>query len=214
VAAAGAASREQRAAGRITLKRLFALVLALPFLLLNAGPTAASQVIVDEGSHGPYSFDDTMASPGGTCTYGDVVYANWAYLKQIQVNPPHVFAADRHASRRDHRAVSWQVLLQRKHYEATKWHTIKRSSIQRATAYDNQEAAFSAITVRYNSEKEDLDHNSSESIVYRAKVVIKWYRRDGSLEAVVKLAPDWYTTDTYWAASPSSAECSRINTDG
>ena len=76
------------------MKRLLALALALPFALLSAGPTAAFTVLSESGPHGAYSLTDTPETPGAKCTYGDVVYSNWAYLVSMKVFAPHVFAAD------------------------------------------------------------------------------------------------------------------------
>ena len=197
------------------MKRLSALVLALPFVLFAAGPTAAYQVISEVGPHGEVWLDDSMATPAGTCKYGDVVYSNWAYLEWMKIKAPHVFAADRNSDKRDHRVVSWQWKLQRLGTNATKWKTIKESGIQKKTAYEDQQAAFTPMTINYMAVNEDPNHNVSADVKFRGLVIIKWYKNDGSVESTVKLVPDWYKIRTYWDASPQgNGYCARFNTDG
>ena len=198
-----------------TFRTLLAVALALPFVLVSAGPTAAYQVLVENGLHGHYGLDDTYLVPGGTCKYGEIVYSNWAYLIWMKVKAPQVFAADRNSEMRDHRVVSWQFKLQRKRYEATTWKTIKSSAIQRMTAYEDQAAPFTALTINYDAENEDPSHDpNGPNIIFRALVIIKWYKPDNSVEGTVKLIPDYYKTKSYWNASPSSGYCTRYNTNG
>ena len=193
---------------------LVAILAALLFALSNVGSVAAYSVISENGPHGDVFLDDTLDTPAGTCNYGDVVYSNWAYFESMRVRAPQVFAADRSSTKRDHRAVSWQWKLQRKPDTATKWKAIKSSEIQRDTAYEDQQASFSPMLINYNSEKEDPDHTSNSGVSFRALVIVKWYRGDGSVEATVKLVPSLYRVNTYWAAQPSQDRCTRVNTNG
>ncbi len=202
--------------GGTCVKRLIGLALALPFVLAAAGPAAAYQIISEVGPHGNVYLDDTTTMPAGTCTYGDIVFSNIAYLKSMKVRAPHVFAADRNSDLRDHRVVSWQWNLQRKNNDAAtpKWKVVKSSGIQRKTAWEDQQAAFSAMTINYNSESRDDPGHHTPYIVYRAMVIIKWYKPNGDIESTVKLVPSLYRTKTYWNAGPSTDACSLINTDG
>lgn len=194
---------------------LVAVVLSAALFVAATGPAAAFTVLSESGSHGHYSLTDTPDMPGAKCTYGDVVFSNWAYLVSMKVYAPHVFAADRDSGTRDHRVVSWRWQLQWKEYDKVRWHTIKSTAIQMRTAYDDQEAAFTAMKLNYNSEQDDPTHEiGGPEIIFRARVIIKWYKPNGDVESTVKLKPDWYTRDTYWDAGPSDNYCSRINTDG
>ncbi|MEA2676341.1 MAG: hypothetical protein QOJ81_482 [Chloroflexota bacterium] len=195
------------------LRFIVSAALAATLFVSAAGPTAAFTVLSESGPHGDYSLTDGPATPAAECTYGDVVYANWAYLISMRVYAPHVFAADRTAQR-DHRVVGWQWQLQWKEYDKVRWHTIKSTAIQKRTAYEDQEAAFSAMKLNYNSEKDDPNHLDEQSILFRARVIIRWYMPNGSLESTVKVKPDWYARDTYWAAGPAGNYCERVNTDG
>ena len=198
------------------MKRLLGLVLALPFALAAAGPAAAYQIISEVGPHGNVWFDDTTMAPAGTCTYGDIQFSNVAYLVKMKVRAPHVFAADRNSDLRDHRVVSWQWNLQRKNMDAAtpKWKVIKSSGVQRKTAYEDQQAAFTAMTIKYDSEaRQDPNHNTPY-VIYRAMVIVKWYKPNGDVESTVKIVPTYYKTVTYWNAQPSQDDCGLINTDG
>jgi hypothetical protein len=189
------------------------MVVAMSFALAAAGPAAAYQVISETGPHGDYWLDDSSGTPAGICTYGPVVYDNWAYLVSMRVKAPHVFAADRNSDKRDHRVVTWQWKLQRKKFDATTWKTIKSSAIQKKTAYEDAQAPFTGMTINYNSEKDDMDHNGP-SVVFRALVIIKWFKPDGSVESTIKLVPSYYEDRTYWAAPPNTDYCDRVDTNG
>lgn len=192
----------------------FLISSATAILLATAlvGPAAAYTPLSESGQHGSYSLTDWPETPGAKCTYGEVVYANWAYLVSMKVFAPHVFAADV-SGERDQGVVGWKWQLQWKEYDKVTWHTIKSTGTQKRTAYDDQEAAFSAMKLNYNSEMDDPSHLGG-NIIFRAKVIIKWYAPNGSVEGKVTLKPDWYETDTYWAAGPSDNYCQRVNTDG
>lgn len=200
------------------MKHLRILASAMTAVLVGAamaGPAFGYQVLSETGPHGHYDITDSFATPGAKCSYGDVVYSNWAYLISMKVYAPHVFAADRNSEIREHRVVSWQWKLQRRAYDGTQWHTIKSSAIQKKTAYEDAMAPFTALKINYNAEKEDPTHvDAGGSKIFRALVIIKWYKPNGSVESTVKLVPDFYAMDTYWPEQPSAGRCSRIDTDG
>jgi hypothetical protein len=190
-------------------------MLVAALFVAATGPAAAFTVLNESGPHGHYSLTDTSDTPGAKCTYGDVVYSNWAYLVSMKVFAPHVFAADVNSETRDQRIVSWQWQLQWKEYDKVRWHTIKSTAIQKRIAYDDEQAPFSAMKLYYNSEKDDPTHEiGGPNVIFRARVIIRWYKPNGDVESTVKLKPDWYETDTYWDAGPSDNYCQRINTDG
>ena len=71
------------------------------------------------------------------------------------------------------------------------------------------------MKLKYNSENSDPNHTGAGGdIIYRAVVIVKWWKPNGTVESTVRLALDWFKTETYWAAGPSDKWCSRINTDG
>jgi hypothetical protein len=195
---------------KITISATMAFALAVAM----AGPAAAYQVISEVGPHGHYDITDTIGTPGAKCSYGPQVYTNWAYLKSMKVYAPHVFAADRNSEKRDHRTVSWQFKLQRQSAGESAWHTFKSSAKQTKVAYEDTMAPFTAMTITYNSENSDPDHVSGPNLYYRALVIIKWYKPDGSVESTVKLVPDYYAMDTCWDEAPNQGKCSRVDTNG
>jgi hypothetical protein len=195
------------------LRLMLASAVAVTMLSFVAGPAAAFTPLSESGQHGDYSLTDWPETPGAKCSYGDVAYSNWAYLVSMKVYAPHVFAKDLSAEQ-EHSVVGWRWQLQWKEYDKVAWHTIKSTQIQKRTAYDDQEADFSAMRLNYDSEKDDPTHIGAKDVIFRARVIIKWYAFDGSVEGKVTLKPDWYVTDTYWAAGPSDNYCQRINTDG
>ena len=185
-----------------------------------AGPVAAYHITYENGPHGDVYLDDTSTTPAATCQYGNFVYANWTYLKSVQVRAPHVFAADRNSAKRDHRTVTWRFNLQRHDFvypaPATGWKTVAQSAIQKAVAYDDAQAPFTALKIDYPTRQHSAAPPTMDQHMYRALVVIKWYKGDGSLEATVKLAPDFYRIKTVFrdAFSNGDGYCPTVETTG
>jgi hypothetical protein len=164
--------------------------------------------------------DDTTTTPAGTCKYGNFQYANWSYIQWMQVRAPHVFAADRDSAKRDHRVVTWQWQLQRHAFvdptPATGWKTVATSKRQRATAYEDAQAPFTAMRVYFDGKAHAPAPPTFSSALLRALVVVKWYRPDGSVEATVKLVPDYYRLKTVFAPDFTGGQpwCGLIATSG
>jgi hypothetical protein len=179
--------------GRLLTGVVSALVLAVTL----AGPVAAYSVVYENGPHGDVWLTDSQTTTAGTCNYGPVVYSNWIYLVSMSVRAPHVFAADRNSDLRDHRVVTWQWKLQRGVVDdggtaVHGWTTLKSSPIQKKTAYEDQEAAFTAMSLKYDAYAKQDPHHQNKRGAYRALVIVKWFKPNGSLEATVKLTPTYY----------------------
>jgi hypothetical protein len=128
----------------------------------------------------------------------------------MNVKPPVVFAADRDSNKIDHKRVRWFWKLQRAHYPNNDWKTIATSDAQSAIAYDNQAAHFSALRINRN-----VGNPDNTDIVFRALVVIKWVKADGSVEGTAKATIDWYKSKTPWGDSVGGSPfCSRVATAG
>jgi len=164
-------------------------VLALMSVLFVAGvgPASAYTIISESGPHGSVWLNDSNSDPGAKCGFGKLIANNYAWFKFMKVQPPVVYAADRNSYRRDHRRVSWAFKIQTVPFAGGRWHAVASSNVQRATAYEDQKAPFSAMKVYWKPSR-----TGPGALKIRALVIVKWYKPSGAVESVVKLAPDWY----------------------
>jgi hypothetical protein len=141
-------------------------------------------VLKDVGQRGHYTFNESYTQPGARCSYTDFVNLS-SWFKSMRVSPPRVFAPDRDSSKIDSMRVGWRVVLQKSTNGAT-WTRIARSALQKATAYENSPAPFSAVTLSYTGPRDQAR--------FRAVVVINWYSASGTRIGQVKLTPDYAST--------------------
>lgn len=121
--------------------------------------------------------------PGGRCGYSAENAAGYARLRWIRVKAPQVFAADRNSEIRDSRIVGWSFKIQRMRPGGS-WVNVASSTQQEARAYEDQAAALSAKKVYYSA--------TSDGSLYRAVATIKWFRPNGTVQALVKFRVDYY----------------------
>jgi hypothetical protein len=198
---------------RIGRRVLLAATFAALILGAVAMPASAYTVIKQVGLLGEYYLDDTITTPAAKCVYGnEVVYSNWVWIKSFTVFAPVVRAADRNSNKRDKRRVSWQFQVQHARDPLLNWKVVKSSSIQYGTAYDDQAAPFTKMKVSY-SPKFSLAEGQSGR--FRPMIVIKWYKKDGSVEGRVKLIPSYYTFKSLYGTNNNAHDwCSTVATDG
>jgi hypothetical protein len=188
----------------------FAFAVGLTLASLSVGPVGAYSNITETGMVGHWSLNDSLGTPGAVCSYGAEYPPDYAGFRWMNVKPPVVFAADRDSNKIDHKRVKWFWKLQRSHYPNNDWKTIDTSAIQSAMAYENQAAQFSAIRIYRNVGNPDFN-----DVVYRALVVIKWVKADGSVEGTAKATIDWYNRKMPWDTSVGGAPfCSQVATAG
>ncbi len=161
---------------------VLALVLSLVGVLAAPTPVAAYQVVSETGLLGPYTFSESVASPRARCGYGARI-GDKHDLRWMRLGPPTVKASDRDSDKRDSRIAGWRFLIQRS-TDLTTWTTVARSPIQKARAYEDKAAAFSAMKVYYRA--------TNPLKQFRALVVVYWYRADGTIEGRAKLTPQYY----------------------
>jgi hypothetical protein len=153
-------------------KLLFGVLAALAVLALGAGPALADVDIFTKGTVGRHWLRDTPDKPGAKCTYtsGD---APWL-LTTFKVRAPFVFAIDRN-EKRNRELVGWRFLIDTydPNNSSEGAHIFYRSPLQRAWAYDDMPAPFSAMSVT-----PDVPDNDYQ---YRLFVKMFWYRPDGSV---------------------------------
>jgi len=155
-------------------------------LVANGGPAAAWQRIGPEhGLVGAYAMVDNSVHPssaGALCHY---VGSPTDYFRSMRIHHP-VARARNVSGHKDHQLVGWRTKLQRATSPSGPWTTIRVSGEEKATAYDTATAVFHDKTLSWQS--------SSPSLIYRALVVINWYR-SGSVEGHVTLRVEFYRYD-------------------
>jgi hypothetical protein len=165
-----------RRAGRAA----FVVAVAVVGVALIAGEAVASHTVAHSGVTGPFSFMDTMASPGARCTYEGA--AGHGFFNGMKVKPPTVFWPNRHAGNpNEHGIVGWTVKIQ--HWNGVKWTTANISAETTAVAHENTPAPFVAKIV---------PHGPPDSRRYRAQVVLIWHGSGSTALGRAKVVLDWY----------------------
>ena len=199
---------------RLRLLRASSLAVLSAALLVvsTAGPAAAYSLIQATGKIGNYDFTESSGSPGVTCAYGPVVSPDYMFMRWIKVRAPIVFAYDPNpGSPGDHGKVSWKFELQRKLQPDGAWTNVSSSPVQRATAWDNKQAAFTPIKLVHDGHAE----GSTSAYSLRALVIIKWYKPSGAVEGTVKFTPTYYKLKEPVGTSTSGGDyCDAISTLG
>jgi hypothetical protein len=196
--------------GRGLIGLLGAMALVTGLLVAGAGSAAGTTFVGETGLLGNYYLADTDTTPAATCGYGNEVPPNGAWFKWMKVQPPTVYAADRDSGVIDHRRVSWQFKIQTRPYESTgSWKTVAVSEKQKAKAYENLAAPFTAMRV-------DWRPHHSDPVVFkhvRALVIVKFYKPNGTVEGTAKFLVDWYKNKTPWW-TPIQNDCDVYTTSG
>ncbi len=197
-----------RGGGRFGLLTAAALVMGL--LVMDVVPAAGTTFVSETGLLGNYYLADAESTPAAACGYGHEVPPNGAWFKWMKVQPPTVYAADRDSGVIDHRKVSWQFKLQIRRYDSTgKWKTVASSDVQKAKAYENLAAPFTAMRV-------DWKPHHSDPVIFkdlRALVIIKFYKPNGKVEGTAKFIVDWYKRKEPWW-TPIRNTCPNYVTEG
>lgn len=188
-------------------------VLALALLPAPAGAYGTAE----SGLVGDYSYSESSDTPIASCGYaGPVGPSNWIWLNWVRVTAPTVRAADRNTQTRDRRTVSFQLKIQRNTFGSSDpWSVVKSSRIQKASAYDDQAAALSPIKLYFTPKK---TNSNGHHAIFRAMVVVKWLKKDGSVEGTAKIWPTHYRINSPYYSKPyptrGDGYCSAVHTNG
>ena len=185
-------------------------------LALVTSPAVAYSVS-ETGLVGEYSYSEGPDTPFATCGYAGPLWrdTNWIWFNWMRVTPPEVRTADRNSETRDRRTVSFQLKIQRTTIGSGTWQVVKSSSIQKAPAWDDQAAALSPIKLFFTPKKTTFN---GQNAMFRAMVLVKWFKRDGTVEGTVKMWPSYYRLNSPHNTKPYPVTpddyCCAISTDG
>ena len=154
-------------------------------IFATSGTASAYQILEQTGLVGTFQYSDSSVAPNAKCGY-ERVSDEFEYLRWMKVDAPQVWAADRNSDRRDSRIVSWRFELQK---NIGPGYSTVGKSVQKARAYDDQPAAFTARKIYFSSDT--IAHE------YIAQVTIRWLKKDGSVEGKVRLRLQFYANKSH-----------------
>ena len=163
-----------------------AALMALLACVLAAGTVSADTELGHKGTVGPHSLKDTYSNGGARCTYVKTFESEtskWWRVSWIKVRPPVMKAIS------TKQTVGWRFVVQRSEDHGP-WETTYRSPIQKATAYSNSAAAFSAMRIKVIVPPPSSQFSNRHH--YRVIVKMMWYRADGSQRGSARHLVDFY----------------------
>jgi hypothetical protein len=157
-------------------------------LAIGVGPVAADTELGHSGQVGRHSLRDTDIEHSGViCQAETVVSGPSGYeriLKRIEVRPP------RMRSTGSPQRVGWRFIVQRSpEFDEPVWTTTYKSPIQKAIAYSDVNASFTAMGVPVA-----VPADSYNNPFYRVRVRMFWYRADDSVSGSARHGVNFYGT--------------------
>ena len=158
-------------------RRLPTVLVAVALALVALVPSSAlaDKPISHSGSRGVHGLVDSAEFPAATCRYDSLVQ-----LDKIVVRAPIVYARDTGPGVQT-RTVGWRFRIQ--YSSGLGFSTFKTSSIVKASATDQQPAAFGQRSISFSNPPE---------VVYRVRVDMFWYDAHGHQIGRATHAPQWY----------------------
>lgn len=170
-------------------KRLMAITaLALSLALVGVGPVAAYTPPneVETGQIAHYYVRDLTTTPIVACNYTS--HSGQYRISSFVVKIPYVWWYNNtSSSSKEHGKVGWQVRIQSATDPDGTWTTVYSSSTEKQTAYEDSPAYDS--NDRAHFAKRTISWNSSQNVVYRVKLILSWYKSNGSTKGTLT---HWY----------------------
>jgi hypothetical protein len=188
----GVGEREVLMGSRFTLAVVSAVVLTIGL----AGNVAAADKVSGQVGHYAFTDSDSSNSTGAQCLTTDVGNATYD-LTQIVGRAPAAWWPDTNSDKTtQHGTVGWRLIVLHKAPAASSWTVLKKSTIQKATAFEDQlnpygagtKAPFTDIGLKVSAS------NFPTTELFAAKAKVIWYRKDGSVKGSVVHFISWYAT--------------------
>jgi hypothetical protein len=158
----------------------------LAALTLSAGPVMADTELGHTGKVGDHYLNDVSGYTGVICHYDE----DNTHLTSFEVRQPNIWARNR-TTHRDSQKVGWRILIKRQMYGSSAWKTFFKSSIKKATAYDDQSAYFPIRTLTPQMPHEPIGEPSH----WMAVIKMYWFAADGSVAGTARHRVDVYKLD-------------------
>lgn len=172
------------------------LALAGTGAVVSAGPPP-SPPDSSSGKTGAFGWEtDTGVSPAGSCRYGrtiDGTYYN--YLKKVGVDAPTAYAS----ANRETQRIGVRLTIQRAN--GLKWTGKQRSDWVKKTATQDNPAPFRPMSLT-------VPVKPGSALARRAKVDLRWYRRDGhTVAGKARMFPDFYEAAEMGVTHTQTGHC-------
>ena len=146
------------------------------------------------GSVGNYLFTDASGHVGATCKYtADQNQSNSYWITRITAKPPSVWWPDRNSnSNTEHGKVGWRFIV--KYNNGGGFHVETRSSIQKATAYEDSQQPYGSSTKAPFTKMTVSFKGKARTSVAQWRVVVKvfWYRKNGTVQGTATHTVQYY----------------------
>ena len=145
------------------------------------------------GLTGHFLFTDSSGTPGAKCTYVIEQPSNLAFIHKFTVKPPKGWWPDTNSSiNNQHGKVGWRFILEET-TNGTDWVTVKHSSVQKATAYeDSQNPYGSATKASFSKMALTINAHNYPYGEFRVTVTAYWYKANGSQLGSASHTVEWY----------------------
>jgi hypothetical protein len=183
------------------LRKLFGGIVTACILTIGLSGVVAADTV--KGQHGDYLFTDSSGTPGASCRHVNGGGGEW-WLAKIVVRPPSVWWPDTNSSNTtQHGPVGWQAIVKYRTLGSTgSWTLLMRSSVQHATAYEDQLVPYGNSTKASFSKKTFFINGSlAKYHLKEFQVTVKafWYSKsDGSVMGMASHTVQYYN---YWLGS-------------
>jgi len=182
---------------------MLAAVVAAVLSIALSGVAAATTVV---GQHGNYIFidDDSMTTTGAICRYADPNSVGTWNIYKLTARAPSVWWFDTNSSiTTQHGPVGWRLYLLHKAPAASTWSLLKKSTIQKKTAYEDQLVPYGSATKApfTNIALSITANNFPSTELFMARVKVYWFRSDGTVRGSATHDVQNY----FWSANGSDA---------
>jgi hypothetical protein len=184
-------------------RSMVVVALALSLALIGIGPVAAytppNEVQTGQIAH--YYIRDLTTTPIVTCNY--VLLTDHYRISSFVVKIPYVWWYNTNSGNtKEHGKVGWQVRIQSATDPDGTWTTVYTSSTEKQTAYEDNPGYDS--NDRAHFAKRTISWGTNQNVVYRVKLILSWYKSDGSTKGTLT---HWYQEyDGY--SGPTANFCS------
>ncbi len=180
-------------------------LVALLVLSVSGIANAGGSVPPDQtsGSMGHYTIYDASSAPGATCSYATSGSKNKLY--EIDVKAPKVYWPDQSSSNHhEHGKITFSVWLQQSSMpeDSTAWHTIYKTPVEKATAYENTKAPLTDGMITWHS---------SHNVYFRVSINLTWIHSFGTTNGTLKHWDTYYAmAGSFTSVTPSVGNCANV----
>jgi hypothetical protein len=173
--------------------------------------TGVASADTTSGQTANHLFTDSQAKPGATCKYAPDSRGNNLYhVSKIVVLPPSVWWYDQDSNiNSEHGRVGWQLTVGHS-TNGTTWSLVKKSGVQKATAYEDSQNPYGSSTkAPFTKMSVDIAGGSYQLADYfRVTVKAIWYTPTGKIRGFATHVVNWYKENLRGLTTTNEPSCS------